>query len=210
VKKKEITKRIIALVYALLLCVTVSFAWILTEKENIVEDVIVGYNNGNLVIAAKDISGKLVISDDEGNETVLDQEYLFSPTEIIPNSVVAFSLRIKNNSYDEMMANISVVGITAEDAKILDVVYFSAQPSSGWGDVTPQSVYVKLGDANYNELDRSYSLTVASSVLLRPTEPLNEDDYMEYECYLYFDGDTMTNEHQDIKLSIGSIRISQR
>jgi len=133
VKKKEITKRIIALVYALLLCVTVSFAWILTEKENIVEDVIVGYNNGNLVIAAKDISGKLVISDDEGNETVLDQEYLFSPTEIIPNSVVAFSLRIKNNSYDEMMANISVVGITAEDAKILDVVYFSAQPSSGWG-----------------------------------------------------------------------------
>jgi len=210
VKKSELTKRIFALVYAILLCVTVSFAWILTEEENVVKDVTVGYGDGKLVVASKDISGKLIITDDAGNETELNEDYFFSSTEILPNSVIAFSLRIKNNSYEEMVVDISIVGISPEDAKILDVVYFSATPSSGWKNETPPAVYVKLGDAQYNTVDSTYTLSVSKSVLLRPTEPLNEDDYMEYACYLYFDGETMTNVHQDIDLSIGAIRISQR
>ncbi len=209
-KKSELTKRIFALVYAILLCVTVSFAWILTEEENIVEHVIVGYGDGKLVIASKDISGKLIIADENGNETELNEDYFFSSTEILPNSVIAFSLRIKNNSYEDMVVDISIVGISPEDVKILDVVFFSATPASGWKNETPQAVYVKLGDAKYNEQDGTYTLSVAKAVRLRPTEPLNEDDYLEYECYLYFDGETMTNVHQDIDLDIGAVRISQR
>lgn len=209
-KKSEILKRIFALAYAILLCVTVSFAWILTEEENVVKDVEVGYGNGMLTVASKDISGKLIITDDEGNETELNDKYLFSSTDILPNSVIAFSLRIKNNSYEDMVVDISMVGISPEDAKILDVVYFSATPASGWKNESPQAVYVKLGEANLNQADNTYTLSIAKAVILHPTEPLNEDDYMEYECYLYFDGETMTNVHQDISLSIGAIRISQR
>ena len=208
-KRSELLKRIIALVYAILLCVTVSFAWILTEEENIVDDVIVGYDDGKLVIASKDIEGKIIIADEQGNETELTEDYFFSPTEILPNSVIAFSLRIKNNAYEEMVVDISMVGISAENVSLLDVVYFSATPSSGWEGETPSSVYVKLGDAALAQ-DGTYTLNVAAAVRLRSTEPLNEDDYMEYECYFYFDGESMTNVHQNIDLSVGAIRISQR
>ena len=204
------SKRIIALIYAILLCVTVSFAWILSEKENIVKDVTVGYNDGKLVIAPTDIQGKVIISDSMGNETELTDEFVFNPTDIIPNSIIAFSLRLRNNSYMEIPVNITFVGITAENPSILDVVYFSATPSTGWKENTPPSTYINLGDAVLNEVDGTYTLTVLTTVVLRPTEVLNEDDYMGYECYFYFDGEAMTNAHQDVNLEIGTIRISQK
>lgn len=204
------SKRIIALIYAILLCVTVSFAWILSEKENIVKDVTIGYNDGKLVIAPTDIQGKVIISDSFGNETELTDDFEFNPTDIIPNSIIAFSLRLRNNSYMEIPVNITFVGITAENASILDVVYFSATPSTGWKENTPPSTYINLGDAVYNEVDGTYTLTVLTTVVLRPTEVLNEDDYMGYECYFYFDGEAMTNAHQDVNLEIGTIRISQK
>ena len=209
-KRKEMSKRIIALIYAILLCVTVSFAWILSEKENIVKDVTIGYNNGKLVIAPTDIQGKVLISDSLGNETELTDDFEFNPTDIIPNSIIAFSLRLRNNSYMEIPVNITFVGITAENPSILDVVYFSATPSTGWKENTPPSTYINLGDAVYNEVDGTYTLTVLTTVVLRPTEVLNEDDYMGYECYFYFDGEAMTNAHQDANLEIGTIRISQK
>ena len=209
-RKKEMSKRIIALIYAILLCVTVSFAWILSEKENIVKDVTVGYNDGKLVIAPTDIQGKVIISDSMGNETELTDEFVFNPTDIIPNSIIAFSLRLRNNSYMEIPVNITFVGITAENPSILDVVYFSATPSTGWKENTPPSTYINLGDAVLNEVDGTYTLTVLTTVVLRPTEVLNEDDYMGYECYFYFDGEAMTNAHQDVNLEIGTIRISQK
>ena len=110
----------------------------------------------------------------------------------------------------EIPVNITFVGITAENPSILDVVYFSATPSTGWKENTPPSTYINLGDAVYNEVDGTYTLTVLTTVVLRPTEVLNEDDYMGYECYFYFDGEAMTNAHQDANLEIGAIRISQK
>ena len=208
-KKREVGKRIIALVYAILLCVCVSFAWILTEKENIVKDVTIGYNDGRLVIAPPDIQGKIIITDEAGNESELTEDFKFDSTDVLPNSVIAFTLRIKNNAYNDNIIDISIVGISPEKAEILDVVYFSATPSSGWKTNTPPSTYTGLADAKLGA-DGTYSLTIAKAVVLRPTEVNNPDDCMEYECYFYFDGETMTNAHQDIDLGIGAIRLIQR
>ena len=209
-KRSELLKRIIALVYAILLCVTVSFAWILTEEENIVDDVIVGYDDGKLVIASKDVDGKIMIIDEKsGTATELTENY-FSPADILPNGIIPFSLRIKNNAYEDLIVDISIIGIAPEDVKILDVVYFSATPTTGWGDSRPHAEYVLLSEARLNTIDGTYTLDIAKGVRLSPTEPLNDDDYMAYECYFYFDAEKMTNEHQNIDLNIGAIRISQR
>lgn len=199
------------LVYALILCVTVSFAWILAIEPNVVKDVLIDYDEaGKLVIAPPNIEGEIYITDKDGNDVLLDENFEVSPNEVLPNSVIPFKLRLKNNTDAPAKVDISIVGVSTNRESILEVVFFSSTPTSGWGSNVPPSRYIQLGDATKNEQNNTYSLMLMSDLSLRSTDKENEKDYLEFSCYFYFDGETMVNEHQNANLTIGAFRVMQR
>ena len=59
-------KRILIIVYALLLCVTASFAWISNFDQSRVESVMFNYNNGALTVWNNNFEGKLMVPIVEG------------------------------------------------------------------------------------------------------------------------------------------------
>ncbi len=211
-KKRSLGKSIFILAYTILLCVTVSFAWILAQKPNEVQRVDIDYSEkGKLVIAPTDIEGSVYVTTSEGEEIELTQDFKISSSEVLPNSVIPFKIRLKNNTDSVTRVDVSIVGIQTSRANLLDVVFFSATPSTGWTETNvPNSVYKQLGEANQSSSTGKYSLSVLSGISLRTTDKEKEDDYLEFSCYFYFDGETMGNEHQNADLTIGAFRIIQK
>ena len=210
-KKRTLGKSIWIITYSILLCVTVSVAWILNMKPNVVENIIIDYDtNGQLIIAPMEISGKVYVTNEYGKEVELDEDFSVTPNEVVPNSVIPFKIRLRNNTASALKVDVSLVGIEVNNEKILSVVYFSATPSAGWTAEMPKSVYKQLGEATKGTLTDTYSIKAIENVTLRSTDTQNQLDYMEFSCYLYFDGETMTNEYQNVNLTIGAFRITQR
>lgn len=210
-KKKNLGKSIFIIAYTLLLCVTVSFAWILAIKPNIVQNVNINYNDDNkLIIAPSDIEGAVYVVNEKGEEVELTSDFHIDPKDVLPNSIIDFKIRLKNNTDNLTKIDVSLVGITTSRETLLNVVYFSATPSTGWGKDAPHSEYKQLGDAKKSQTSETYSLTVLNEISLRSTDKENEEDYLEFSCYFFFDPETMTNEHQNTELVIGAFRITQK
>lgn len=210
-KKKNLIKSIFILAYTILLCVTVSFAWILAVKPNIIRELKIDYKDGGkLIIAPSDIEGAVYVTNELGEEVELTDEFKIEPKDVLPNSVVSFKIRLKNNTDNYTKVDVSLVGLKPSDENLLSVVYFAAMPSTGWGDSAPTSVYKQLGDANKSSTGETYNLTILSEISLPTTDKKNDNDYLELSCYFFFDPDTMTNEHQNANLKIGAFRIMQR
>ena len=75
-KKKNLIKSIFILTYTVLLCVTVSFAWILAVKSNIVRELKIDYKDGGkLIIAPSDIEGAVYVTNEFGEEVELTEEF---------------------------------------------------------------------------------------------------------------------------------------
>ncbi len=209
--KKTTRKSILIIAYSILLCVTISFAWILAVEPNVVQNVNINYDDDDqLIIAPSDIEGQIIVTNGNGEEVQLDENFSIQSNEIIPNSVVPFKIRLRNNTELATKIDLSIVGIEVSNEKILNVVYFSATPSSGWTTNVPLSVYKQFGDAQKGTVNDRYSMKVMEEITLRPTDTNNEQDCLEFSCYLYFDGETMTNEHKNITLSLGAFRITQK
>lgn len=209
--KKSLGKSIWIIAYSILLCVSVSVAWILAVKPNVVQDVKIDYDGkGTLVIAPSDIEGEVIVTNDDGEEVPLDENFSVKSNEVIPNGIIPFKMRLRNNTDVVTKIDISIVGIKVGKEDLLSVVYFSANPTTGWQENNkPLSVYKQLGDATKGSTN-TYSLKVFEGVTLRPTEKSNDSDYLELSCYLYFDGEQMTNAHQNIALTLGAFRITQK
>ncbi len=210
-KKKNLGKSIFIIAYTLLLCVTVSFAWILAIKPNIVENVKVNYDDDHkLIIAPLDIEGAIYVVNERGEEVELTEDFHIDSKDVLPNSIIDFKIRLRNNTDSWAKIDVSLVGIVASRETLLNVVYFSATPSTGWGETVPQSEYKQLGDAKKSQTGETYSLTVLDEISLRSTDKKDKQDYLEFSCYFFFDPETMTNEHQNSNLTIGAFRITQR
>ena len=206
-------KYLLIFVYILLLGITVSFAWMLSNEINIVESVNIDYNKegNNLVVAPKNLEVKIYMADENGVDQLVTDRIKFKG--IAPHSVVPFKIRFKNNTSKPVKVDVALSGITSTRSDLLDVVFVSAVASTGWGDYSyterPAPIYEKLSvsSATQEEDETIYSFKFLQNFSVPPTIG---DNYLEMSCYFYFDGETMMNYHQDTILSIGQFRITQK
>ena len=207
--KRTLIKSILIISYCVLLSVVASFAWMLAVKPNIVEHADINYDDrGKLVVAPTNIEGKVIVTNEEGVDVELDENFVIKPSEIVPNSIGPFRIRFRNNTETPTKIDLSIVGITVDKESLLEVMYLSAVPTRGWS-TAPLAVYKQMTDAKIGATGKTFSMKVLESVQLRPTSKIDKTDYLELSCYFYFDGELMTNEHQNITLSLRTFRITQ-
>ena len=206
-------KYLLIFLYVLLLGVTVSFAWMLSNEINIVESVDIDYNKegNNLVVAPKNLEVEIYMVNELGEDVLVTDKLNFDS--IAPHSVVPFKIRFRNHMNKPVIVDVALSGITCSRESILDVVFVSAVASTGWADYSyterPNPVYEKLSvsSATQEEDETIYSFKFLQNFSVPPTIG---DNYLEMSCYFYFDGETMMIYHQDTILSIGQFRITQK
>ena len=215
-------KRIFLIFWCLLLCVTVSFSWIITNKENIVKFVRVDYtgNNGTLVVAPKKIQMSVLMNDPTTNEMKVigsstdvknPNNELFEVKNIVPNSNVPFKIRLKNKSSEVIQLKISLERFVCDERLLQEgnsKIYLSAVAGSNYANypnvVAPENIYEPLSVAQKmeNSEENEYYLTLYEMVRVPPT---GQDGFVDIDCYFYFDKN-MDNTYQDLDFSVLSFR----
>lgn len=206
-------KYLLIFVYILLLGITVSFAWMLSNEVNIVESVNIDYNKegNNLVVAPKNLEVEIYMADENGEDQLVTDRIKFKG--VAPHSLVPFKIRFQNHTSKPVKVDVALSGITSTRSDLLDVVFVSAVGSTGWGDYSyterPAPVYEKLSVSTFIEEDskKVYTFRFLSNFSVPQTA---EDNYLEMSCYFYFDGEMMKNYHQNSVLTIGQFRITQK
>jgi hypothetical protein len=215
-----VTKRIFLLLYALLLLITASFAWIINRDPFRARNVLVDFTeSGKLTVSDKNIEMSIWIANEKGeyreisNSSWESSDELFTVENIVPDHNVPFQIRLKNTSEDVLDINISVakmicsdklVGESGADAK----VYFSTMPGRKYKTYTS----IKLPEEQYFPLTRDriittgenqYSLAFYNSLQVPPT---GVDDYVELDCRIYFDS-SMDNTYQNQEFRIVTFKV---
>ena len=203
-------KRILIIIYALLLCVTASFAWLSNFNVTPVKSIAVdfqGADKGGLAtVASFDFDTALEIVDENGDYVPLEKDvpYTFDSKNMVPDSMTSFRLKIKNNSTTESRTTKLVVAISidpeqAKQANILDVLYLDVVASDGFMNLENYHIYVRLNEAKEVGAKGSgeYTLTIYGdgNELVIPAAD-GDDDYATIDCKIYFDQEA-TAEYQN-------------
>ena len=221
-------KKILFAAYSVLLCLTVSFAWILNPERNVSDSFFIEYggdSTNSLVVSPKDIEmlvyaqkleqWKLVGSSTDKK----DGEELFKvdAQKVIPNSSVPFRIRLKNKSEKTVKVRITLTGIVCDQTLVdQEIIYTSALGSMEYSkyDVTvPENVYLCLNtNGELVSTDDEKNTAMYNLVLYEEVEiPVTENnDYVELDCYFYFDKDRMTNVCQNKTFYVSSFRAEQQ
>ena len=88
-------KRILIVVYALLLCVTICFAWLSNSRVNYVREINVDFKNGALTVDRAGVTGVIGTVDSKGEFKAVDKLSIDSRL-MIPGSGHKFQIRLKN------------------------------------------------------------------------------------------------------------------
>ena len=202
-------KRILIIFYALLLCVTASFAWLSNFNVTPVGSVSVDFQGGDkgglATVASFDFDTALEIANDKGDYVPLEKDvpYTFDSKHMVPDSMTAFRLRIKNNSATDIRTTKLVVAISidpeeAEKVNILDMLYLDVVASDGFMNLENYHIYVRLNEAKEVGAKGSgeYVLTLYGdgNELVIPANADNK--YATIDCKLYFDQEA-TAEYQN-------------
>lgn len=208
-------KRILIIVYALLLCVTASFAWISNFDQSRVESVMFNYNNGALTVWNNNFEGKLMVPVVEGTnadgtpkeiwkDVDKNKIYTFDSTKFVPDSVTPFRLGIKNISGEDQQARLSLVfKMDTEDVELLNYIYINiiGVESGNFAKEDSYHRFVKLSEAeqisnNGEEAEfvlRLYSYSNPVAV------PKVNNRFFEFDCFFYFDPEAPTEmQHKSI------------
>lgn len=220
-------KKILLAAYVLLLCITVSFAWILNPEKNVSDSFFIQYgsDSGNrLVVAPRDVEMTVYAQQEERWQKVgsssdkeeSQERFRVDSQSVIPNSSVPFRIRIKNQSNSVIRIRVELVGIVCDQILVADeIIYASALGSmeySNYSVMTPENVYLSLNnDGVLVETDEENHTATYNLVLYEEIEvPITGDDYVELDCYFYFDKDRMTNVCQNKTLYVSSFRATQQ
>lgn len=203
-------KRILIIIYALLLCVTASFAWLSNFEIKPVNNVLIDFRGkpegGLATVASFDFDTVLEIADENGDYVSLakDVPYTFDKKNMIPDSMTSFRIKLKNNSDTESRTTKLILGISidpeeAKNVNILDVLYLDVVASSGFMNLENYHIYVRLNEAKEIGAAGSgeYTLTLygEGNELVIPASN-GEDRYATIDCKLYFDQEA-TAEYQN-------------
>ena len=209
-----IKKRILIIVYALLLCVTASFAWLSNFQANYVSDIAVDFKDGALKVVDLDFDAYIEVPNESGEFERIEGAFTFDKKQMIPDAVTPFKIKIKNNSATaERKAKLGLaIRIDPEQAKtvnILDVMYIDIVAGQGFGRANNYHVFTRLGDADVvgTEGSGEYSIYLygdGSEIIIPPTTAENE--YVTLDCSFYFDQNA-TAEYQNKVIEAISFRL---
>lgn len=216
-------KRIYLVFLCILLCVTISFSWIITNKNNLVKFARVDFysdNAGTLVVAPKKIHMSVLMKDSDtgemkvigtSNDKKVQGAQLFEVKDIVPNSNVPFKIRFRNKSTQVIRLKVSLERIVCDERLLAEgnsKVYISAVAGATYANypdvVAPGNLYQPLSIAQKleNSAENEYYLTLYEMIRIPPT---GQDGFVDIDCYLYFDK-TMDNAYQDLAFSVLSFR----
>ena len=160
-------KRILIVVYALLLCVTICFAWLSNSRVNYVKNINVDYKNGALTIGHAGVKGVIGRIDENGNFQMVEKLEI-DPKVMVPGSGHKFQIRLKNTEeITEQKIKLGVLIRLSEGTK-------ETRGVDGEQDSTLPDVFDKLyisvlkkaangGGANNVEFDSENSFSVKLS-----------------------------------------------
>ena len=200
-------KRILIIVFALLLCVTASFAWLSNFEKQVVSAVNVGFPDGALSVVQLDFDASMEVEVSDGVFRPLDdnENFTFDKQKMIPNAVTPFKIKIKNNSDQatdaKLVVSIKIDPEQAKTANILDVLYLDVISGDGFSAVNDYHVFVNLKEAKVvgDASGGNYLLYVygdGNEITIPPSANVTLD------CYFYYDQNaTAVYQNKNIAVS---------
>lgn len=214
-------KRILIVIYALLLCVTASFAWLSNFNKNIVEDIKIDFRDGALTVTDPGFQAYIETVNSKGNfERIPDGPngeqlpFTFEQKQMVPDAVTPFRIKVKNTSTtDYRKAKLGVaLRIDPEatrTANILDVMYLDIVAGDGFSDSNTYHVYVRLDAASKvgSEDNGEYFLWIygeGDEIIIPPTTA--DKEYVTLDCSFYYDQNA-TAEYQNQSIYAMAFRL---
>ena len=207
--------RHIAIVLGLLLCITLSFAWITELDAREGRYLHIQYDK-SLYSAAAEMDARLYHlvepSQPDGEVTYEDitQRYesapdaLFSTENFAPGEYRLFALRLQNKTNTPMSISINLAKLEG-DPLFLDHMKIGISGSAGFSDDYPAPVIEEFAMAD--RASENGDVTFVEYLMLPPTEdPSLNDNIVEIKFYIRF-SHTAVNELQDKIFKIGVINV---
>lgn len=207
--------RHIAIVLGLLLCITLSFAWITELDAREGRYLHIQYDK-SLYSAAAEMDARLYHlvepSQPDGEVTYEDitQRYedapdaLFSTENFAPGEYRLFALRLQNKTNTPMSISINLAKLEG-DPLFLDHMNIGVSGSAGFSDDYPAPVIEEFAMAD--RASENGDVTFVEYLMLPPTEdPSLNDNIVEIKFYIRF-SHTAVNELQDKIFKIGVINV---
>ena len=214
-------KRILIVIYALLLCVTASFAWLSNFNKTDVKNLLIDYQAGELTITDLGFQAFIETPNSDGVfERIPDDldggqlPFTFDHKAMVPDSVTPFKIKIKNNSSEK--SRDAKLGIAlridpeaAKVANILEVMYIDVIAGDGFSDDENYHIYMRLDEASVvgNSENGEYFLWLygeGSEIIIPPTS--DDKEYVTLDCSFYYDQDA-TAEYQNKSIQAIAFRL---
>lgn len=219
-------------IYSILLCMVVSFAWIFDQNKYPAKYVFFGYGdtkedtNGKLVIAPTDVEMTLYVLKDgiwrtaasSTDKKAQSKLFVVEPQKVIPDANIPFRIRFKNKTDEKVTVKLTMSGVvcdkalTPSDKDILFVGALGSMEYSKYPDVKqPESIYLPITDGSLVATNEQKNTNTYEFVLYDDIEvPVMADgEYVEIDCYFYFDSEAMTNSCQNKTFYVTSFRAVQ-
>ncbi len=208
-------KRILIIFYALLLCVTASFAWLSNFDKTTVKNVNIDYRNGALTVVNLDFDAYIETQNADGAYVRIPdgEAFKFDQKKMVPDTITPFKIKIKN--FSESQSNKAKLGLAiridpvkADEVNILDMFYIDVVAGNGFGK-NKHHVFLKLSEAEQigNKNSGEYFLWIygnGSDITIPPTTDANE--YVTLDCSFYYDQDA-TAEYQNKSIQALAFRL---
>ena len=229
-------------IYSILLCMTVSFSWILLQQKYSGGNLFLGYGlgddngGGKLVISPTDVDMTLFVLKDgvwrtaarSSDRSSQNKLFTIEPHKVIPDASVPFRIRFENKSEDIITLKLTISGIVCDEALMpendtnnesnsaKDILFIGSKGSleySKYSEIRqPDDQYLPLSDGTLISTDDENNTKTYEFVLYKEIEVpvMNKGEYVELDCYFYFDKDAMTNSCQNKTFYVSSFRAEQQ
>lgn len=209
-------KRIFRIFYCLLLCCTVTTAWILSGDSIRTPHIILDYTGDNkMVISSVGVDAEVLFVD--GDTYVPAKDFKLDPSKLVPGATIPFKITLDYQSSDEELSatavRLSIVGITVSDPRLLSKMYISITPKNeGLTSTNGREVLYKCFDKAVpigDEDQLTYRLDIYDSTnkLIIPHNNRGAAP-SELDCYLYFHSSADAS-YQDISMNISYFHLEQ-
>ncbi len=209
-------KHVLLLIYTVILCITVTFAWILSGEAHRVPYISMDYTGDNkLVISSTGVKAEVLFRD--GDDYVPAKEFVLDSKMLTPNTIIPFKIRLDYQSVDGSRSGIAVKlslsGIRVSDPRLLEMMDISVTPKNE--GLTSENgrgmIYMSLNNASpVGEGENiTYRLNIYDSdnKLIIPHNDAG-DPPSELECYLYFSSEADAS-YQGMTMDISYFRLEQ-
>ena len=207
-------KRLLLILYCLLLCCTATFAWILNGDPEYVRNIVIDYTDDNkMCISSVNVKANAYFIMESGE--VPAEQFELDASELIPDTMIPFRITLDYQAQDPeksaLPVKLTLVGITVSDPRLLNMMYISVTPKNeGLSSTNGRgSVYKCFSEAKLMGDGVTYSLDIYDSEN-RLFIPHNEENgpASELDCYLYFDRKADAT-YQGMSINITSFRLEQ-